>query len=151
MKTEVDTLTRPPEETPNAAVKCPTCNDTGFYRPADCSGDPRFEDPDFFILCPYCSAQPSEETREITPPEPPYDPNPKASGYELQIFGIIGVVLLLVAAVVGIVKSISLVRNGVIQAFFHTQFKISLALFAFALLLSTLSILWIVRVFKRKS
>lgn len=151
MKTEVDTLTRPPEATPNAAVKCPYCNDTGFYRPADCSDDPRFEDPDFYILCPYCVANSSDETREIVPPEPPYDPKPKASGYEMQILGIIGVGLLLAAAMIGIVQSIVLVQRGVIQTFFHTQFIISLALLMFALMLSALSVLWIVRVFRQKS
>ncbi len=151
MKTEEDILTRTPEDAPNAAVKCPACNDTGFYRPADCGGDPRFADPDYYAPCPYCSAGSCEEEPTVTPPEPPYDPQPKASGYELQIFAIIGIVGVFIAAVVGIVKSLYLVRRGVIQTSFHPHFTIWLALLAFALLLLALSVLWIVRVLRRKS
>ncbi len=151
MKTEEDILTRRPENAPNADVKCLYCNDTGFYRLADCNDYLRFQDPDCYIPCPYCSTEEMEAEREITPPEPPYDPYPKASGYELQIFAIIGIIGLLVASIVGIVRSISLVQLGAIQTFFHADLKIGLALFAFALLLLTASVFWIVRVIRRRS
>ena len=151
MTTKKDVPAKPPEDAPAAGVKCPYCNDTGFYRPADGSADPRFDDPDFYELCPYCKASTPDEKPEITSSDAPYDPQPKASGYELQIFAIIGIVGVFIAAVVGIVKSLYLVRRGVIQTTFHPHFTIWLALFAFALLLLALSVLWIVHVLRRKS
>ena len=151
MKTEEDIITRSTEDAPHADVTCPYCNDTGFYPLADCSDYLRFQEPECFVLCPYCHAEEYEHEREVTPPAPPYDPKPKACGYELQIFAIIGVIGLLVASIVGIVRSISLVQRGAIETFFHTDLKIGLGLFAFALLLLAASVFWVVRVVRRSN
>ncbi len=151
MTTKKDVTTNPPEQVPTADVKCPYCNDTGFYRPADCSGDPRFDDPDYYAPCPYCDISSCEENPDVTPPEPPYDPQPKASGYELQIFGIIGIVGLLTAAIIGIIKAITLSQRGEIPNLFHNHYAVGWALFAFSLLLLSGAVVWIVHVLRRKS
>lgn len=131
-----------PESAPATGVTCPYCNDTGFYRPADGGGDPRFDDPDFYVLCPYCKAASPEESRLVTPPDAPYDPQPKASGYELQIFGAVGVICLLIAAAIGVIRSISLAQSGAIPTMFHGHYAIGWVLLVLALVLLAGSIVW---------
>ncbi len=150
MTTKKDVPVEPPKDAPAAGVKCPYCNDTGFYRPADGSADSRFDDPDFYELCPYCKASTPDEKPEITPPDAPYDPQPKASGYELQIFGIIGIVLLLVGAVIGVIKSITLTQRGAIPSIFHNHYAVGWVLLALALLLLSGATVWVVHLLKKR-
>lgn len=148
MKTKVDILTRPQEPDPTAAVKCLYCNDTGFYRPADCGDVPHFQHTDSFVVCPYCNPETPGKRHLIPPVKAPFDPPPKASGYEMQIMGIIWACCLFIAAIVGIIQSIALVQRGMVPTLFHTNLQIGLALLLLALTLMIVSTIWVARVLR---
>lgn len=149
MKKHEDILTRPTEPPVPEAVKCLYCHDTGFYRPTDCGDIPHFQSSDHFVVCPYCNPETPGKRHLIPPVKAPFDPPPKASGYEMQLFAIIWVVCLFGASIVGIIQSILLMGRGILPAFFPVDLQIGLALFILALPLLIASIFWIARVLRR--
>jgi len=144
MKTSKTVLTSPPDQPAEHTVKCPYCSDTGYYQPILMEGDIHYGEEDYYEPCPFCDAYEKANAPHVTPPDAPYDPQPKASGHELQVFAAIGILLLLIAAVIGIVRAISLSNAGAIPHPFHGGFGAAWVLLGIAAGLIALGVVLIV-------
>ncbi len=143
MKTSKTVLTSPPDQPTAPTIKCPYCNDSGYYQPILMEGDAHYGDEDYYEPCPFCDAYELTNAPHVTPPDAPYDPQPKACGYELQVFAAIGVLCILIAAVIGIVRAVSLSRAGMIPHAFHGGFGAAWVLLGLAAGLIALGIVLI--------
>jgi hypothetical protein len=144
MKTSKTVLTSPPDQPAAHEVQCPYCNGTGYYQPLLAQGDAHYGEEDYYEPCPFCDAYKLATAPHIAPPDAPYDPEPKASGHELQVFAAIGVLCMLIAAVVGIIRAISLSQAGAIPHPFHDGFGAAWVLFGLSTGLIALGVALIV-------
>lgn len=144
MKTRKIVLTSPPDQPAAHKDNCPYCNDTGYYQPILMEGDAHYGDEGYYEPCPFCDAYEQANAPHVTPPDAPYDPQPKASGHELQVFAAIGVLCLLIAAVIGIIRAISLSLSGAIPHAFHGGFGTAWVLLGLATGLIALGVVLIV-------
>jgi len=142
MNSQHDVPVHPADATGASEPVCPHCGGTGYYHPALPPGDPHYSDADYLEPCPYCAAY---QPDPLSAPQhnPLNDAKYRASGHEMQVFALIGILLLLIGSAIGVVHAIAQTQRGVISSPFYDGYLAGWILLGLAVVLAVTMIVYV--------
>jgi len=137
-----DVPVRSTDATGTSEPVCPHCGGTGYYHPALAPDDPLYHDANYLEPCPFCTAY---QSNPLSAPQrnPLNDARYRASGHEMQVFALIGILLLLIGSAVGVVHAIAQTQRGVISSPFYDGYLAGWILLGLAIALAVAMVVYV--------
>lgn len=121
---------------------CPHCGGTGFYHPPLLPNDPHYGEADYLTPCPFCTPDAADP---LSAPQrnPLNDTKYRASGHEMQVFALIGILLLLIGSTIGVVHAVAQAQRGAISSPFYDGYLAGWVLLGIAVALAVIMIVYV--------